>query len=175
MNLTLLEENNPLLLEDSEEWNFRIDGSPEELISELSKFMAANGGVGLAAPQVGIKKRIFIMGNFTKLIACINPKIISLSEERESDLEGCLSFPELFMKVKRPISCNVQYQTITGEVIERELTGLESRVFLHEYDHLLGITFDQRVGNLSFKMAKDKRKKEEKKAERKTSKQFPST
>ena len=63
----------------------------------------------------------------------------------------------------------------TGEVIERELTGLESRVFLHEYDHLLGITFDQRVGNLSFKMAKDKRKKEEKRAERKTSKQFPST
>ena len=103
------------------------------------------------------------------------PKIVSLSEERESDLEGCLSFPELFMKVKRPTSCNVQYQTITGEVIERELTGLESRVFLHEYDHLLGITFDQRVGNLSFKMAKDKRKKEEKRAERKTSKQFPST
>ena len=175
MNLELLKENNPQLLEDSEEWDFRIDGSPEELVSEMSKFMAANGGVGLAAPQVGIKKRIFIMGNFTKLIACINPKIVSLSEDRESDLEGCLSFPDLFMKVKRPASCNVQYQTITGEVIERELTGLESRVFLHEYDHLLGITFDQRVGNLSLKMAKDKRKKEEKKAERKTSKQLPAT
>lgn len=175
MNLALLEESNPQLLEVSEDWDFRLDGSPEELVRAMSKFMADNGGVGLAAPQVGIKKRIFIMGNFTKLIACINPKIVSLSEERESDLEGCLSFPELFMKVKRPTSCNVQYQTITGEVIERELTGLESRVFLHEYDHLLGITFDQRVGNLSFKMAKDKRKKEEKRAERKTSKQFPST
>jgi peptide deformylase len=175
MNLTLLEENNPQLLEVSEDWDFRLDGSPEELISELSKFMSANGGVGLAAPQVGIKKRIFIMGNFTKLIACINPKIVSLSEERELDLEGCLSFPELFMKVKRPASCNVQYQTITGEVIERELTGLESRVFLHEYDHLLGITFDQRVGNLSFKMAKNKRTKEAKKVDKKTSKQLPAT
>lgn len=167
MNLELLKENDPRLLEVSEEWDFRIDGNPEELVSEMSKFMAANGGVGLAAPQLGIKKRIFIMGNFTKLIACINPKIISLSADREADLEGCLSFPDLFMKVKRSATCTVQYQTITGEVIERELTGLESRVFLHEYDHLLGITFDQRVGNLSLKMAKDKRKKEEKKAARK--------
>jgi len=170
MNLELLKENDPKLLEVADEWDFTIDGDPTELVGEMSKFMAANGGVGLAATQLGINKRIFIMGNFTKLIACINPKIISLSEEREADIEGCLSFPDLFMKVKRPTSCNVQYQTITGEVIERELTGLESRVFLHEYDHLLGITFDQRVGNLSFKMAKDKRAKEAKKVNRKTSK-----
>lgn len=168
--IELLKENDPQLVEVSDEWDFVVDGNPEELIGDMSKFMAANGGVGLAAPQIGIKKRIFIMGNFTKLIACINPKIISLSEDRAADLEGCLSFPDLFMKVKRPASCTVQYQTITGEVIERELTGLESRVFLHEYDHLIGITFDQRVGNLSLKMAKDKRTKEAKKASRKTSK-----
>ena len=167
MNLQLLEENNPQLLEVSEEWDFRIDGSPEELVKSMSKFMTDNGGVGLAAPQVGIKKRIFIMGNFTKLVACINPKIVSLSEERENDLEGCLSFPDLFMKVKRPSSCTVQYNIASGELVERELTGLESRVFLHEYDHLIGVTFDQRVGDLALKMAKDKRKKELKKSNRK--------
>jgi peptide deformylase len=166
MNLALLEENNPQLLEVSEEWNFRIYGSPEELVRAMSKFMADNGGVGLAAPQLGIKKRIFIMGNFTKLVACINPKIVSLSENRAIDIEGCLSFPDLFMRVKRPDSCVVQYYTASGELVERELTGLENRVFLHEYDHLIGVTFDQRVGNLSFKMAKDKRKKELKKATR---------
>ena len=166
MNLALLEENNPQLLEVSEEWDFRLDGSPEELVRAMSKFMADNGGVGLAAPQVGIKKRIFIMGNFTKLVACINPKIVSLAEERKNDLEGCLSFPDLFMKVKRPASAVVQYYTVSGELVERELTGFECRVFLHEYDHLIGITFDQRVGDLSFKMAKDKRKKELKKAAR---------
>jgi peptide deformylase len=166
MNLELLEENNPQLLEVSEEWNFRIDGSPEELVRVMSKFMADNGGVGLAAPQVGIKKRIFIMGNFTKLVACINPKIVSLAEERKNDLEGCLSFPDLFMKVKRPASAVVQYYTVSGELVERELTGFECRVFLHEYDHLIGVTFDQRVGDLSFKMAKDKRKKELKKKSR---------
>ena len=167
MNLELLPEGHVQLLEVSEEWDFRIDGSPEELVKSMSKFMTDNGGVGLAAPQVGIKKRIFIMGNFTKLIACINPKIVSLSEERENDLEGCLSFPDLFMKVKRPSSCTVQYNTASGELVERELTGLESRVFLHEYDHLIGITFDQRVGDLALKMAKDKRKKELKKSNRK--------
>jgi peptide deformylase len=124
-------------------------------------------GRGIAAPQLGIKKRIFIMGNFTKLVACINPKIVSLSEDRGIDLEGCLSFPDLFMKVRRPASAVVQYNTASGELVERELTGLECRVFLHEYDHLIGVTFDQRVGNLSFKMAKDKRKKELKKLSRK--------
>lgn len=165
-NLELLPEGNPQLLEVCDEWDFESDGSPEELVKQMSIFMTNNGGVGLAAPQVGINKRLFIMGNFTKLVACINPKIITLSDERENDLEGCLSFPDLFMKVKRPTIAVVQYQTITGELVERGLTGLECRVFLHEYDHLIGITFDQRVGNLSFKMAKDKRNKEAKKKAR---------
>ena len=166
MNLALLEENNPKLLEVSEEWDFRIDGSPEELVRAMSKFMTDTGGVGLAAPQLGIKKRIFIMGNFIKLVACINPKIVSLSDERDNDLEGCLSFPDLFMKVKRPTTAVVQYHTISGELVERELTGFECRVFLHEYDHLIGVTFDQRVGDLTYRMAKDKRKKELKKKSR---------
>jgi len=167
LNLALLPEGDSQLLEVSEEWDFRIDGSPEELVKAMSKFMTDNGGVGLAAPQVGVKKRIFIMGNFIKLVACINPKIVSLSEERDNDLEGCLSFPDLFMKVKRPASAVVQYNTVSGELVERELTGFECRVFLHEYDHLIGVTFDQRVGDLTLKMAKDKRKKELKKANRK--------
>lgn len=165
-NLELLPEGHPQLLEVSEEWDFEKDGSPEELIKAMFKFMIENGGVGLAAPQVGIKKRIFIMGNFQKLVACINPKIVSLSEERENDLEGCLSFPDLFMKVKRPSSAVVQYNLVSGELVERELTEFEARVFLHEYDHLIGVTFDQRVGDLTYKMAKDKRKKELKKKAR---------
>lgn len=164
--MELLPEADTQLLEVSGEWDFESDGNPEELVKEMFKFMIANGGVGLAAPQVGITKRIFIMGNFQKLVACINPKIVSLSENRVNDLEGCLSFPDLFMKVKRAESCVVQYQLVDGEVVERELTGLECRVFLHEYDHLIGVTFDQRVGDLTYKMARDKRKKELKKKSR---------
>jgi peptide deformylase len=164
--MELLKENSRDLSEVSAEWDFEVDGSPEEIVKEMMKFMINNGGVGLAAPQVGISKRIFIMGNFTKMVACINPKVVSLSEDRIADLEGCLSFPDLFMKVKRPVTCIVQYQDVKGEVIERELAGLESRVFLHEYDHLIGITFDQRVGDLTFKMAKERRTKDQKKKSR---------
>ena len=166
--MELLAEGCPQLLEMTDEWDFETDGSPEELIREMAKFMTDNGGVGLAAPQVGVKKSIFIMGNFVKLVACINPKIVSLSEERANDLEGCLSFPELFMKVKRPASAIVNYYTISGELVERELTGLEARVFLHEYDHLIGVTFDQRVGTVTLRMAKDTRNKEKKKSARRS-------
>jgi peptide deformylase len=166
MNLELLKENDPRLLEVSDLWDFEVDGDPTELVTEMAKFMTANGGVGLAAPQVGIKKRIFIMGNFTKLVACINPMIVSLSEERVLDLEGCLSFPDLFMKVKRPPKCVVQYYNTDGIRLERELEGMEARVYLHEFDHLMGVTFDQRVGDTTLMMAKEKRKKELKKKSR---------
>jgi peptide deformylase len=166
MNLELLKENDPQLLEVSDLWDFEVDGDPTELVTEMAKFMAANGGVGLAAPQVGIKKRIFIMGNFTKLVACINPMIVALSEGRVLDLEGCLSFPDLWLKVKRPPGCIVQYYNTDGIQVERELEGMESRVFLHEFDHLMGVTFDQRAGDTTLMMAKDKRKKELKKKSR---------
>lgn len=165
-NLELLPEGHPQLLEASVDWDFEVDGPPDELLKQMALFMTEHGGVGLAAPQLGIQKRIFIMGNFTKLVACVNPKIISLSDERDVDFEGCLSFPDLFMKVKRPARCVVQYYDLDGIRIERELEGLEARVFLHEYDHLLGITFDERVGGLTLKMAKDKRKKKAKKLAR---------
>ena len=158
--MELLPEGHPQLLEVSDEWDFAIDGSPEELIRNMAKFMTDNGGVGLAAPQIGVKKRIFIMGNFVKLVACINPKIISLSDERESDLEGCLSFPDLFMKVKRPANAIVNYYTVSGELVEREVTGMEARVFQHEFHHLSGITFDQIVPSVTLSMAKERRRKE---------------
>lgn len=158
--MELLKENDPRLLEISTEWDFTVDEDPTELVKNMGKFMVENGGVGLAAPQLGINKRIFIMGNFQKLVACINPKIVNVGEERLNELEGCLSFPGLFMKVKRPASINVEYQNTSNETVQRELTGLESRVFLHEYDHLIGVTFNQRVSDLVLRMAKDKRKKE---------------
>jgi peptide deformylase len=166
MKLELLKENDPQLLEVSDLWDFEVDGDPTELVTAMAKFMTANGGVGLAAPQLGIKKRIFIMGNFTKLVACINPVIVTLSEDRQAELEGCLSFPDLFMKVKRPTSCVVQYYNIGGTKIERELTGMEARVFQHEFHHLIGVTFDQQVGVTTLMMAKEKRKKESKKKAR---------
>lgn len=163
MELKLLEENNTQLLEISEDWDFRLDGDPSELIKEMAKVMFTQGGIGLAAPQCGVKKRIFIMGNPEELIACINPKIIALSEERITSQEGCLSFPNLWINVKRPSTVKVSYQNVLGEETEAELDALHARVFLHEFDHLMGITFDQRASILGLAMAKDRRKKKQKK------------
>ena len=163
MELKLLEENDTQLSEISEDWDFRLDGDPSELIKEMAKVMFMQGGIGLAAPQCGVKKRIFIMGNPEELIACINPKVVALSEERATSQEGCLSFPNLWLNVKRPATVKVSYQNVLGEETEAELDGLHARVFLHEFDHLMGITFDQRASVLGLAMAKDRRKKKQKK------------
>ena len=163
MELKLLEENDTQLSEISEDWDFRLDGDPSELIKEMAKVMFMQGGIGLAAPQCGVKKRIFIMGNPEELIACINPKVVALSEERATSQEGCLSFPNLWLNVKRPSTVKVSYQNVLGEETEAELDGLHARVFLHEFDHLMGVTFDQRASVLGLAMAKDRRKKKQKK------------
>lgn len=168
MGLPLLEEGSNVLTWPSEPWDFDRDGDPSDLVDSLFQTLTENGGVGLAAPQCGIHRNIFVMGNFTKLVACINPMVMSVSPDTETDVEGCLSFPDLWLKVQRPSSCVVRYQHVDGEWIEEELTGLMSRVFLHEFDHLMGVTFDNRVGNLSLKMAKEKRKKQQKKLARAT-------
>jgi len=159
MNLELLPENHPQLKEVSTAWDFELDGDPTELVTELSKVMIASQAVGLAAPQCGVQKRIFVMGNEDKLVACINPRIVLWASELDKDYEGCLSFPGLFMQVKRPEKVVVTYKTVTGKEVERELTGLEARVFQHETDHLDGITFDTHVSRLTLNMAKKKREK----------------
>jgi len=157
LKLELAKENDPILTEITEEWDFEKDGDPGDLIKEMTRLMFLHGGIGLSANQCGVNKRIFIMGNEEELIVCINPKIISLSDQRILGEEGCLSFPGLWLKVKRPASANVTYQTITGIEKQEEMMGFKARVFLHEFDHLMGITFTERVSDFSLKLAKERR------------------
>lgn len=164
--LQILEEGNAVLATECEDWDFETDGDPTELVQELFATLVEYGGVGLAAPQCRVLKNIFVMGNFKKMSACINPIVVTTSNESIVETEGCLSFPGLWLKVKRPTAITVRYQNIEGEVVEEELDGLAARVFLHEYDHLFGVTFDNRVGDLSLKMAREKRKKSLKKLSR---------
>jgi peptide deformylase len=156
--LILLKENDPILLEKSEPWDFIIDEDPNDLIRDMIKVMFENNGIGLSAIQCGIKKRIFIMGNEQNLVACINPEIVESTGEIR-DNEGCLSFPNLWLLVNRAEKIKVKYQTIRAETVERELDGLMARVFQHEYDHLDGICFISKVGPVALDRAKEKRKK----------------
>jgi peptide deformylase len=133
---------------DFAEW----EGRQEELIDLVNRMgqkMLRYQGVGLSANQVGIKGRIFVMRTAPQITACINPRIVDASEEKVLIEEGCLSFPGLHVRIKRPAHIRVRYQTVTGETITEKLTGLTARVFQHELDHLNGINFIDRAGSLA--------------------------
>ena len=158
MDLKLVAEDSEVLREVADYWDWETDGDPSELVKAMSKLMVLHNGIGLAAPQCGISKRIFVMGNSDHLVACINPEIIS-GNERVRDQEGCLSFPDLWMYVERYKDISVEYYNVAGERVQQEFIGLMARVYQHELDHLNSICFDDRVGKLVLERAKEKRKK----------------
>lgn len=158
MELKLLSETDPILKQVAEPWDFETDGDPSELIKAMGRTMLINIGIGLAAVQVGIKKQLFIIGNDMKIVAYINPEIIKGFGEQVGT-EGCLSFPELRISVKRYEEIKIRYQNETGEVVYDTLKGLAAKVFQHEYDHLNGICFIEHVGAVALMRAKQKRKK----------------
>ena len=110
--------------------------------------MIYHNGIGISANQIGIWERAFAMVKDienNEVMVCFNPRIIkSYSEEVEME-EGCLSYPELFLKVKRPDKIVVKYEDEDKNTHKLKLSGLTSRVFQHEYDHMEGIDFTQRT------------------------------
>ena len=110
--------------------------------------MIHHEGIGISANQIGIWERAFAMVRDlenNEVIVCFNPRIIkSYSEEVEME-EGCLSYPELFLKIKRPDKIIVKYEDEDKKTHKIKLQGLASRVFQHEYDHMEGIDFTQRT------------------------------
>ena len=134
-------------------FHHRIDSCSYNLnrhqLSEiLIKNMFHYEGIGLSANQIGIWERAFVMVRdleHSEIMICFNPRIIkSYAEEVEME-EGCLSYPDLFLKVKRPDRIVVKYEDVDKKVHKVKLSGLASRVFQHEYDHMEGIDFTQRT------------------------------
>ena len=128
-------------------------------INRLKMTMKLYNGLGLSANQCGVFERVFIVGNEEIVIVCINPKLIKASDDLIKDNEGCLSFPGLFLKVERASSVEVEYYDYQGKKYNTTFTGLTARCFLHELDHMNGITMDKHVKPLALKMAKDKQGK----------------
>jgi len=130
----------------------------EKFESDMVKLMLDERGMGLAANQIGITKRLFAIGHdsfdtFQKHAIIWNPQVINSSEEKVIDIEGCLSFKNVFVKVERPKVIEVQYETTQGKTRFAKLDGMESKCFQHELDHLDGITFNKRVSKLRWQMA----------------------
>ena len=134
-------------------FHHRIDSCSYKLDRNfLSKTLIENmihyNGIGISANQIGIWERAFAMIRdleHHEVMVCFNPRIVkSYAEEVEME-EGCLSYPELFLKIKRPDKIVVKYEDEDKKTHKMKLQGLASRVFQHEYDHMEGIDFTQRT------------------------------
>lgn len=130
----------------------------EKFEKEMANEMIRQNGIGLAANQIGITKNFFCIGSdtfdtFKKPAIIWNPRVIKFSKNKVTDVEGCLSFPGIFMKVERPEIVEVSYETTKGDTQYAKLEGIESKCFQHECDHLEGITFNKRVSKLRWDMA----------------------
>ena len=122
----------------------KIDDKLLTLLDDMAETMYEANGVGLAGPQVGVLKRIVVVDVGTGLFKLINP-VIEKTEGEEEDTEGCLSFPQIYGKVKRPQKVIVKALNEKGENITLEATDLLARAFCHEIDHLDGVLFIDKV------------------------------
>jgi|TARA_R110000851_G_scaffold148921_1_gene289323 peptide deformylase len=135
-----------------------------QVSGEMCQVMMAKNGIGLSANQVGMDAQIFVMrpvehSEVTKPFAVINPEIIEVGSEMVSSKEGCLSHIGLVLSIKRPTKIVVKFLDIAAKECILELSGIDARCFLHEYDHLKGLQFTDRVSKLKLDIAKKKQKK----------------
>jgi len=144
-----------------------------QIVNDMFETMYKRGGVGLAANQVGILKRIVVIDLHSgkenqgkEQIVLINPEIV-VFEGEEIKEEGCLSLPGLYKKVKRAAYAKVKAQNLYGEEFTIEGEGLLARAFQHEIDHLNGIVFIDRLSPLQKRLALEKYKKLKRSYERK--------
>ena len=133
-----------------------FDQKFRDLIEKMYGEMYKSDGVGLAAPQVGMPYKFFVMDDGEGKKAVINPKIISFSDEKITFEEGCLSIPEIFAEIERPKTIKVEYYNENGEKIEQELTDYKARIFQHENDHLDGILFTDKLSVVAKQRIKKK-------------------
>ena len=137
---------NPILRKRAEEVD-SFDQDLKDLVEEMKQTMMEYGGVGLAAPQVGLSRRILILsedGSYENATALINPKI-QTSGELVTHQEGCLSFPDIYGDILRPDKVTVEAVDEEGNELKFEQDGWISRIIQHEFDHLEGRMFVERM------------------------------
>ncbi len=122
----------------------KFDEKLAQLLDDMHETLEKAQGLGLAAPQVGIRRRVALVGTDDGVLEFINPVILKKSG-KQRDVEGCLSCPDEWGYVVRPNKCKVRYQDRNGEFHEVSLTGLDCRCACHEIDHLDGHLFLEKV------------------------------
>ena len=139
----------------------------KELKENLIETMKNFHGIGLSASQCGVMERVFVMYSDVKkqkIIACFNPKIISEGTEMVTMDEGCLTWPGIWIKIRRPDHIACTFEDENGELNRVTMMGLECRIFQHEMDHMEGTNFTNRVSKLKMDRAKKRAAKMKKKS-----------
>ena len=150
MNLQLIDNKDPVLHTESKNFDFESpEVDPLELANSMIDFMIEQNGIGLAAPQVGLPYKMFVLRGSPNTgiphYAVFNPNIVYYSDETVTLEEGCLSYPNLLIKIKRPLNIRARFMTQSGKFSTEKFTGLSARVFQHEYDHIHGINHINRA------------------------------
>jgi peptide deformylase len=125
-----------------------FDEELRAIVAGMFERMYASKGVGLAAPQVGLKKRILVLnatGEPASELVLVNPRILERSGTPARFEEGCLSFPGIYAEVERPDACRVHAYKVDGTPFEETFTAFPSRIIQHEYDHLEGVLLVDRM------------------------------
>ncbi len=140
----ILKKGDPVLTKKAHNVTI-FDEKLHTLLDDMKETLKNAPGVGLAAPQIGILRRVVVLETVEgELIELVNPQIISSAGEIE-DIEGCLSIPNVWGIVKRPETVTVRSQDRFGQPAERIADGYNARIFCHELDHLEGVLFTQKV------------------------------
>ena len=159
---TLIEEASKVLRTPPAPFDFESREDAKEIETKLSEAMDKFGGIGLSANQVGLDARVFVMRTQNGNKAFFNPEITKASQETDLLKEGCLSFPDIYLMIKRPRVCEMKYQDAEGNEHSTMLDGVGARCAQHEIDHLNGIVFLQRASKLKLERALKSRPKEKK-------------
>jgi peptide deformylase len=156
----IIKGNDPFLTTIIPEFDFtNSPDNPNDIALELMTIMNENNGIGLAANQIGKLHRVFVMRGHPENFVCFNPRIVHMEEEQIVLEEGCLSYPNLLIKIKRPKQIRVRFQTPSGTIVTKVFDGLTARVFQHELDHLNGILFHKRANRIHREQAFKKMEK----------------
>ena len=161
----MVERGNPIL-------SLKLEGvSPDcdraQVAIDLADTMRENNGIGLSGNQVDLLERVFVMYSDVKerkIITCFNPHIIEESTEHAFGDEGCLTYPGLWLQIKRPVWIKAIWEDQNGVSGEYKLAGLEARIFQHEMDHMDGTNFTKRVSKLRLQRAMKRVQKQLKKS-----------
>lgn len=158
--MKLIHDPDPVLKQKAENWDFNNHINAAVIEREMLAIMKASNGIGLAANQVGLLRRVFVLKlQDGRELGCFNPWIMFGDNDKIEDTEGCLSFPNLWLKVERHNKITAAYLDNAGKDCIIELDGIDSRCFQHELDHLDGITFTEYVSDLKLQMARKKQRK----------------